>query len=133
MKLYQRHTEVPVLARSNTTIDANHYNHVQIALKQLGQQIRIRLPKLRTLDLILQKDVWVVVDTALNDIPIIAWTEFQVHHRESLHESIKCELRTWHTAADMIRERTLEAMELILGEELADKLPDDASVIPFTR
>jgi len=133
MRLYTRHHEVPILERYCTSLDANYYNHVQIALKALGQQIRFSLPKLLSLDLILQKDVWVVVDTALNDIPIIAWTDFQVQHRENLHEPIKCELHTWHTAADLIRDRTLEAMELILGEELESKLPDDASVINFPQ
>ena len=120
MQLYTRHNEVPILSRRETTVNANYYNHVQLALKRLGNHIRFRIPRLKHLDLILQKDAWIVVDSVLNDVPIIAWTEFQTEHRENLHEPIRCELRTWHSAAAMVRNRTLEAMEMLLGELLED-------------
>jgi len=131
--LYTRHNELPLFSHYASSIDANYYNHVQVALNHLGEQIRFRIPKLKHLDLILQRDAWVVVDHVLNDFPIIGWTLFETEHRENLHESIKCEVRTWHASADLIHDRTLEAMELVLGEELAENLPDDSSVIPFKK
>ena len=131
MDLYTRHNEVPILSSRQTTVKANYYNHVQVALKKLGPQIRFRIPKLKHLDLILQKDVWVVVDQVLNDVPIIAWTAFEVQHRENLHEPIKCELRTWHAAAAMVRDRTLEAMEILLGEALEDGTLTSAKPLQF--
>lgn len=116
-------------------VDVNYYSHVLVALKRLGKQVRFRIPKLKHLDLILQKDVWVVVDRALYDYPIVAWTEFEVHGRETLHEPVKCKIRYFHANATMIKARTLEAMEMLLGEELADKITnnefDEVTVIPF--
>lgn len=133
--IYTRHNEVPKLASRKGKVNANHYNHVQTALIRLGSQIRFKIPKLKHLDLILQKDAWIVVDRVLNDVPILAWTEFQTEHRDALHEPIECEIRFFHYAASAILNRTLEAMELMLGEELADKINnneiEEATVIPF--
>ena len=131
--LYTRHNEVPILHNRQGKVDAVHYNDVQTALKQLGKQIRFPIPKLRHLDLILQKDAWIVVDRALNDFPILAWTDFQTEGRDSLHQPIQCEIRIFHYAASMILKRTLEAMELILGEELSTNMPEDCSIIPFKK
>ena len=108
---------------------------MQVALNRLGEQIRFRIPGLKHLDLILQKDAWVVVDRVLNDYPIITWTDFDVKQRDSLHEAINCHIRYFHVAATAIKVKTLEAMELMLGEELADKITnnefEEATVIPF--
>lgn len=132
--LYTRHDEVPQLGSRAGKVDALYYNHVQTALKHLGNQIRLRIPKLKHLDLILQKDAWIVVDITLNDIPVVAWTNFEIAGRSSLHEPIKCEIRFFHFAASMILNRTLEAMELMLGEELEQYLPEGKStIIPFKQ
>lgn len=97
---------------------AEDYNLVHIALNRLGSPIRIELPRLRTLDLILEKDAWIVVDRSLNDIPVVAWIDFKVAHREALHEPVACERRTYHTHALLIVDKVIEAMHLILGERL---------------
>ncbi|MGD8483987.1 MAG: hypothetical protein PVJ63_09690 [Thioalkalispiraceae bacterium] len=135
IELYTRHNEVPILRQHDSKVNASYYNHVQVALHRLGEQIRFRIPGLKHLDLILQKDAWIVVDRVLNDLPVVGWTNFQVAHRENLHEPIKCEIRYWHAAATMIKARTLEAMEMLLGEELADKITnneiEEAVVVPF--
>jgi hypothetical protein len=123
--MYARHNDVPTMAvRPGRKVDARYYNHVQTALKKLGPEIRIRLVGLKHLDLIIQKDAWIVVDRVLNDVPVVAWTDFQVQHRESLHEPIVCEVRIWHALASMIMNKTLQAMDLLLEQEL-DELEQD--------
>jgi hypothetical protein len=132
--LYTRHDEVPQLASRKGKVKALYYNHVQTALKSLGPQIRLKIPKLKHLDLIIQKDAWIIVDTVLNDIPVVAWMNFETEHRDNLHEPIQCEIRFFHFAASMVLNRTLEAMELMLGEQLAELLSDDSTtVIPFKK
>jgi hypothetical protein len=131
MKRFTRHNEVPVLERRATCVRALHYNHVQIALKRIGSSIRFRIPRLKHLDLILQEDAWIVVDQVFNDVPVIGWAEFQADGRQNLHEPIPCELRTWHVAADLIRDHTLEAMESLLGEEMGEELILDGNVLTF--
>lgn len=130
--MYIRHDEVPVFERKRGAVSATHYNHVQIALKRLGGSIRLPLPKLKHLDLIIQKDAWIIVDRVLNDVPIAAWVDFKAMHRKSLHEPIYCMLNIYHAEAERILKRTLEAMELMLGEVLNEgTLESKASPIQF--
>ncbi|MCG6975971.1 MAG: hypothetical protein LJE56_06100 [Acidiferrobacterales bacterium] len=130
--MYHRHEEVPVYEYRDGEIKALYFNHVQVALKRLGSEIHLPLPRLKTLELILQKDAWIIVDRAFHDIPIAAWTEFKTEQRDDLHKPVKCRIRLYHASADLILDRVLEAMELLLGEELAEQLPDGLSdVIPF--
>lgn len=138
--LYTRHNEVPKLSTRAGKVEAIHFNHVHTGLKRIHSQLRYPIPTLKHLDLILQEDAWIVVDRVLNDIPIVCWTNFEVDHRESLHEPIKCEVFFFHYAATMIMNQTLEAMDMMLGEELSviDDNDDEedvssADVLPFRK
>ena len=133
--MYTRHDEVPVFQYRQGEVDAVHYNLVQVALKRLDGEIRLAIPRLKHLDLILQKDAWIIVDRVLNDVPVAAWTDFEVAGRDNVHKPIKCRIRTYHTAAHMILERTLEAMDLLLGEQLSELAggDEDATVIELKK
>ena len=114
--------DIPVYTSSQTTVSAEHFNLVQIALKRLGSPIRLELPKLRTLDFLLDEETWIIVDRSLNDIPVMAWLDFETKNR-GLHEPIKCKLNIYHAHATIIHPRVIEAMTLLLGEQLANKDP----------
>ncbi len=116
--MYTRHEEVPVFEYRDGVIDALYYNTVQTAFKRLGKEIRLNIPQMKTLDLILQRDAWIVVDRALGDVPIIAWVNFDTERRVALHTPIHCQLRLFHAHGGVIIKRVLEAMELFLGERL---------------
>ena len=132
--MYDRLNNMPIYKHLDSSVDANFYNHVLVALKRLGPEIRFPIPKLKHLDLILQRDAWIIVDRVLNDVPIAAWAGFQTDHRASLHEPVRCDLNLYHVNASLILDRTLEAMELLLGEQLADLLPEEPSeVVPFRK
>ena len=128
--MYTRHDEVPVFEYRDGVIEAVHYNTVQTAFHRLGEEIRLAIPKLKTLDLILQRDAWIVVDRALNDIPIAAWTNFDVERRDALHTPVHCQLRLFHANGGIIIKRVLEAMEMLLGEQLSE-LDESHKVLPF--
>lgn len=127
--MYNRLDNVPVYKHIDSTVGANYYNHVLVALKHLGDEVRYRIPKLKHLDLIIQHDAWIIVDRVLNDVPVAAWTNFQAAHRENLHEPIPCDLKLYHANAELVLDRTLEAMELLLGETMEELLPDNESEI----
>lgn len=132
--MYDRLDEVPVFSRRQDKVSATHYNHVKLALKRLGNEIRFVIPKLKHLDLILQDKAWIIVDRVLNDVPIAAWTDFQTDNRDNLHEDVQCMLKLYHMNAELILDRSLDAMEMLLSEELPELLPDDVSdVIPFKQ
>lgn len=115
--MYSRLNDVPILESCPTLLDATHFNHVQHALHHLGESIRLQLPRLRHLDLILERQAWIIVDRGLNDIPVAAWTDFATD-RDNLHQPVPCTLRLYHIHAHLILRHTLEAMELLLGEQL---------------
>ena len=129
--MYNRLDDMPVFDRRPAKISATHYNHVKVALKRLGNEIRLTIPKLKSLDLILQNDAWIIVDRVLNNVPVAAWTDFQTEHRDNLHEDIDCTIKLYHMNAELILDRTLEAMEAVLGEELGDELTLDGNILRF--
>lgn len=131
---YTRHNEVLVLDRHNDQIDANYFNRAQTALKRSREQIRFKIPTLNHLDLIVQQDAWIVVDRVLNDMPVVAWTDFQTEGRDNLHQPIPCERRLYHFAARMILNTTLQAMDTILGQPVAEQNTDEAEkVVPLKK
>ena len=109
--MYTRHDEVPVFEYRSCQMDAAIYNHVQLALKRIGEALRLSIPGLKTLELILQDDAWIVVDRAFNDVPIVAWADFDTHARCALHEPVPCRIRLFHANGGMVLKRVLEAMD----------------------
>ena len=134
MPPYTRHNEVLILDKWAGDVDANYFNQARTALKRIGQQIRFKIPTLNHLDLIVQDDAWIVVDRVLNDMPVVAWTDFQTEGRDNLHEPISCEIRIYHFAARIILKTTLNAMEDILRQSLTEKEGDEAvAVLSFKK
>jgi hypothetical protein len=130
--MYTRLNDLPVLELRDSAISALHFNHVQLALKRISNTLRYPIPRLKHLDLILEKEAWIIVDRVLNDIAVAAWTDFAAGRRETLHVPIPCKLRLYHANADLILDRTLDAMELLLGEQLAEQDNENlCSVIRF--
>lgn len=130
--MYTRLDDIPVLELREGQISALYYNHAQVAHKRLGASLRFQIPKLRHLDLIVEPNAWIIVDRALNDVPVAAWTDFASQHRTNLHQPITCRIKLYHANAQMILDRTLDAMELLLGEQLTDiENQDDCRVLPF--
>lgn len=122
--MFTRHDELPVYAYLQSSVEASFYNHVQLAFKRLGKELRLQIPGLKTLDLILQADAWIIVDRAFNDMPVVAWADFEGSDRAGLHQPVACRIRLFHANGGMILKRVLEAMD----EQLLAQL--DASAEP---
>lgn len=132
--MYSRLDDVPVYESFQTEVNATHFNHVLRALSKLGDSIRFSIPRMKHLDLILEKSAWIIVDRALNDVPIAAWTDFQIAHRDNIHQPIRCTQKLYHAHARLILDRSLEAMELMLGEMLPEgNIEQPAGVVPINK
>jgi hypothetical protein len=126
--------EVPVYEFKQGEIESHYYNHVKIAINRINKEIRFEIPDLKHLDLILDEHAWIIVDRVHADLPIAAWTEFEITNRSSLHGSIKCRIQLYHYMAHMILERTLDAMESMIEKELTVNYVDDENkIIPFRK
>ncbi len=108
---------IPRLKAHPALVPAERYNRVRLALRRLENPIRLQLPRLRTLDMILEDDAWIIVDRSLNDIPIAAWTHFE--SRTSLHNPIRCMLRHYHVHANAIMDSAWNSVDTLLAERLA--------------
>ena len=128
--MYTRHDELPVFEYRDGLLDAHYYNTVQTAFKRIDEELRLAIPGLNTLDLILQQDAWIVVDRALGDIPIAAWTNFDIERRSALHTPVHCQLRLYHANGGIIIKRVLEALKVLLDERLGE-MDDQHKVLPF--
>lgn len=116
--------DVPVYESIPVTVSADHYGLARIALKRLPRPVRMQIPKLRSLDLLIEDDAWMVIDRSLNDVPVLAWLNFDVHDR-ALHQPVPCRLNLYHAHGKIIVDKVLEAMALLLGEQLAERFPQD--------
>jgi hypothetical protein len=112
---------IPIFELTDTAVPAADFNLVQTALRRLGEPIEIPLSGLRNLKLILDREAWIVVDGAMNDIPILAWTDFQSEGRSALHEPVNCRLKTYHQHASVILGPVTEFMEQELAKRLAER------------
>lgn len=98
-------TRIETLPRYQTTdsnIDAPLLNMVKLALLRIKSPLRLSINGLRNIDIVLEHEYWVCIDSSLNDIPVFAWTEFQTSGRSDLHTAIHCKLYSFHAHAELI-------------------------------
>jgi hypothetical protein len=114
-----RLNEIPTLKSLPGTVDAARFNRVRLALSRLENPLRLELPGLRSMDFILENQVWAIVDRNHNDIPVVAWTDFEP--RETLHEPVHCIMRIYHLHADAIIDQALHKLDNILEARLKNK------------
>lgn len=115
--------ELPRYSSRNCVLPAATYNRIRLGLLRLGCPLRFALTGMRTLEIVLENDAWICVDSGLNDYPILAWVEFQSAHRSALHLPIPCRLFTYHAHAELIESQVLEITESVLAHRLR-KLAD---------
>jgi hypothetical protein len=116
MALHTR--DVPALRIQPKRVDARYYNRVRLALLRLGSPLRFELPEVGEADIVLTAEEWYCVDRARDDLPLMAWSDFQVRGRDALHEPVRCRLDLYHTHAGMLAGRALQVLDRVLAREL---------------
>lgn len=109
---------LPRYSSERTTVDAEVFNPVRLALLRLGSPQRIPLPKLRTLAVILDEETWICRDTGLNDVPILAWLDFEASGRTNLNDPVPCLCYAYHAHADRVRPQVLETVAATMRDRL---------------
>ncbi len=99
-------------------IDASCYNAIRLALRRIANPLRVDLARHRGLSVILDNQVWFCVDGLHEDMPVLAWRDFEVRERNSLQEAVNCRLYLYHTHAGLIMGSALEALESAIREAL---------------
>ena len=119
-----RLNDIPTLKSQPSSVASVRFNRVRLALKRLENPLRIELPGLRSMDFILENQVWAVVDRNHNDIPVVAWTDFA--SRTTLHQPVYCIMRIYHLHADAIIDQALRKLDDILDARLKQEKTDRA-------
>jgi hypothetical protein len=110
--------DLPRYASRAYRMPAAQFNAVRLALLRLGEPVRFALPGLRTLEMVLEQQAWICVDSGLNDFPVLAWVDFEASDREALHEPVSCMLYTYHAHAHIIESRVLQAISEFVNVRL---------------
>jgi len=119
-----RVADVPVYEQCNDEISAELYNLWRRAKLHFEVPIRLTLSDTPGFVMILEEDEWVCADETNNDLPVLAWVEFENQHRDALHVPVKCKLNYYHYAASKVRDKALEVMDRKLNQRLHEDSSD---------
>lgn len=108
--------DLPAFSSAPTTVDASHFNLIRRAVMKSREPIRITLNNMPHVDMIIDEDSWVCVDRSNNDLPIVAWLEFETENRSALHTPIRCSKNYYHFAAGKVAADALEIAANYLTE-----------------
>jgi len=127
---------VPKLRTVPASINAELYNIALLATLRLEAPLRIRLPGLRTIDVVINRNAWICLDRTMYDLPALAWTHINQKGRNALHTPVDCELHYYHIHANISAHKVLTslygALEEVLGNA-ASSQPGKIIVLPLPK
>jgi len=100
-------------------VDAEVYNLWRRVRLHANLPARIKLPALKSMMLLLEEDHWVMVDSSHDDLPMIAWLDFQDAGRSSLHTPVVCTVKYYHFMASQFYEKVLAEIKTAFENGLA--------------
>lgn len=118
MTMRTRLDGMPVYESMSTMVDAAHYNRIHLALARIGSPLRYNLPRLRGLEILLEKHLWVVVDATRGDLPVLAWSDFEIAERGGIDQAVTCRLRLYHAHGGIITTPALDQVNEALERDL---------------
>ncbi len=115
-----RIADVPYCAQRDDVVEAKLYNLWRRAKRRFTMPLRLPLLDYPGFVMILEAHAWVCADERQNDIPILAWVEFEDEGRDALHLPVNCKLNYYHFAASKVRAHSLELVQAELEKRLHD-------------
>lgn len=102
--------DIPVYAQRQDQVEAALYNLWRRARLRLPLPLRISLSGEPGVVMVLEEQAWICVNAWQNDLPILAWIEFDDRERSALHVPVRCKINYYHFAASRYRAKALAAM-----------------------
>ena len=94
--------KLPRFQTEHIQLDAPLFNQVRLKLIRFKNPYRFTIRGLENIEIILDEEYWVCLDTTVSDNPIFAWIDFQIKNRDNLHIPIHCKLFYFHASADAL-------------------------------
>lgn len=110
-----------VLHVMSKVIPAEDYNKIRIGLSHEKLPWQVSLKDFRCLQCVIEDSVWVCIDVCQNNLPVMAWTEFNVAERASLDSPVQCRLRLYHSHAGLIMGSALDALVETVDEHYKNR------------
>lgn len=120
--MYERLRDCPALSEFPSRIPAEIWNVWRRYWVRIHRPTCFGLESLPPMSLLLDEREWVLVDSSLYDMPVVAWSDFQDVGRTALHEAVPCTVRDYHQGASKVRNQALRLM----AEELETRLKQGA-------
>ncbi|MES9958838.1 MAG: hypothetical protein ABW089_00265 [Sedimenticola sp.] len=114
-----RVTDVPVYVQREAELPSSLYNLWRRARNRLTLPVRFPLDDHHGMVMIVEENELVCVNELQNDLPYLAWVEFDDKGRDALHTPVKCKLNYYHYAASKFRAKSLEQMQRGLDQLLS--------------
>lgn len=114
-------TDIPPLWTRPKVIEASCFNRVRLALHRLGRPLRIVLPRHRGLEITLDNRTWLCVDSLRGDLPVLAWSHFEIQNRTALDEPVLCSVQFYHSHAALVSGSVLTELDEVLVRRLVAK------------
>ena len=107
---------------------AEDFNAVRLGILRLGSPLSYNLDGVKGLRCLLDDHAWVFMDRFVENMPLLAWMNFET--RNTLDKTISCELRLYHFHAGMIVDKALDSLKIAIALQLnqANPLTAKASV-----
>jgi len=128
--MIKRLTDIPVYSSAQVNIEAEIFNTIRIATQRLALPIRLTLPRFQYIDVIIDHDSWACVDRSLNDLPVIAWADFEITNRSALHLPISCKISNYHFQSSQVVEGALSFTKIALERKLSTHTSNEATQEP---
>jgi len=116
--MIKRLKDIPVYSSAQVSIEAEVFNTIRIATQRLSLPIRLTLPRFQYIDVVIDHESWACVDRSLNDLPVIAWTDFEITQRSALHLPINCKVSHYHFQSSQVIEGALSFIKMTLENRL---------------
>lgn len=115
-----RDRDLPPIRTLPKTIEAPRFNRIRLSLLRVANPLRVSLRgRVCHGDMLLSDEKWLCVDRQAGDMPLIAWTDFNMRERSALNEPVLCTLHLYHTHAGLLIGPVLSALDAVLVDLLA--------------
>ena len=112
--------DVPIYESKIIEIPSKYFNRIRLGQIRLQGPLRLELAGLRDIDVILEDNAWICIENSLSDLPVLAWTDFEVDKRNSLNEPVRCKLCLYNIHADLITETALKTIYELIDYRLQE-------------
>jgi len=108
--MYERLRDCPALSEYPSRIPAEVWNVWRRYWRNIHRPTCFGLENLPPMSLLLDEREWVLMDSSLYDMPVVAWSDFQDAGRTALHAPVPCTVRDYHQGAPKVRNKALALM-----------------------